>query len=249
MTRSLAVEEQFYLTLPLLVFLYSGHQLRRVVVCGIVAAPLLRVFLYLLWPNNWGAAFTLMPCRADSLLLGVLAAMLLRDAGWKEKIQNARIFFAAAFPVFLLGMAFFGWRCAGPECPLMVTIGYSWMGCFYVTVLLFAVTWPGSLLGRALRVDALRWLGSIAYGTYLLHQGILNLGLQLSSINGSTLTNAGSFLVTCVALVVTLVIARLSWIFFEKPLVRIGHRTDYEFENNSLRDSLEAFTSAKPTPG
>jgi peptidoglycan/LPS O-acetylase OafA/YrhL len=248
MTWSLAVEEQFYLTLPLIVFFFSGRQLRKVALCGIVAAPLLRVFLYVLWPNNWGAPFTLMPCRADSLLLGVLAAILLRDATWREKIQNARTFFAAAVPVFLAGIGFLVWRCAGPECPLMVTIGYSWMGCFYVTVLLFAVTRPGSLLGRALRIDSLRWLGSIAYGTYLLHQGILNLALQLCSINQPTTTNAGSFLVTCVALVLTLVAARLSWNFFEKPLVKIGHRTDYQFDNNSLGGSLGSFISTRSTP-
>jgi len=38
-----------------------------------------------------------------------------------------------------------------------------------------------------------------------------------------------SFVITLIAIVSTLLVARVSWTYFEKRLVRIGHRTDYKF--------------------
>src|SRR5882762_114777 len=71
-TWSLAIEEQFYLTLPLLVRFLSPKRLLTLVCVVIVAAPLLRLTLTLMWPGHPWAAFALLPCRADSLMLGVL---------------------------------------------------------------------------------------------------------------------------------------------------------------------------------
>ena len=124
MTWSLAVEEQFYLTLPLLVFLLSPGQLRRAVIGGIAFAPILRLTIHFLLPDNWGAAYVLMPCRADSLLLGVFAAILLRDPSSKAKIQNST-FFSFAFPVLLLGALLLLLRASDYASPLMATVGYS----------------------------------------------------------------------------------------------------------------------------
>jgi peptidoglycan/LPS O-acetylase OafA/YrhL len=233
MTWSLAVEEQFYLTLPLVIFFVGGIQLRKIVLVGIVVAPVLRIALHFISPQNWGAAFVLMPCRADSLLLGVLAAMLLRDAIWSEKIQNDRRFFNVAIPVLLLGILFLNQKASRQDYPLMATVGYSWVGFFYAIVLVYVVTRPASRLARVLRVSWLRWLGSIAYGTYLFHIGMLILAFRLFSPGPPRITGFHSLFVILIALVLTLVVARLSWNYFEKPLVKIGHRTNYDFESDS----------------
>ncbi len=63
-TWSLAIEEQFYLTLPLLVRLLAGRRLLVCVLTGIFLAPLARITILHFWPYNWVAAFALMPCRA-----------------------------------------------------------------------------------------------------------------------------------------------------------------------------------------
>lgn len=70
---SLAVEEQFYLLLPLALWLLP----RRWRAGGVAAASLVSLVLYLwLYPRSPGAAFYLLPTRAWELGLGVLAAML-----------------------------------------------------------------------------------------------------------------------------------------------------------------------------
>src|SRR5919199_1508083 len=73
-TWSLAVEEQFYLILPLLICSFSRERLPYLLVGLILAAPLWRAFLYNFHPYGGLASYVLLPCRADSLLVGVLCA-------------------------------------------------------------------------------------------------------------------------------------------------------------------------------
>jgi len=200
-------------------------------------APLARTAIHLLWPHNWVAGFALMPCRADALLLGVLAAILLRDVTWRERIQRANLFFAVSMPILLLGIAFLDWKSADVKTTLMQTIGFTWLALFYVAVLLFALTRPASLISRALRAKWLAWLGTIAYGTYLLHQLIQGLLFGYFWGHGPEITRVSPISTALAALVLTLVIARLSWRFFEQPLIRLGHRSTYAFADSENKKS------------
>jgi peptidoglycan/LPS O-acetylase OafA/YrhL len=228
-TWSLAIEEQFYLTLPLLVRLFPGRQLTMWVLAGIAAAPAIRVCLGLMWHHNWVARFVLMPGRADALLLGVLAAILLRDARWRERIQRSGRLFAILIPILLLGLAGLTKWSANVGSAAVQSVGYTWLALFYVSVLVYALTRPKSMVSRALRFKWLGWLGGIAYGVYLLHQMMQGMFFALLWRTEPLITGGKTLLTAVAALVLTLVIARLSWNFFERPLVRIGHRSGYKF--------------------
>jgi len=78
-TWSLAVEEQFYLTLPLVVRFASKRRLVQIVAGGIAGAALMRFLVALHSPDRMFATYLLTPCRADALGLGVLAAVLVRE--------------------------------------------------------------------------------------------------------------------------------------------------------------------------
>jgi peptidoglycan/LPS O-acetylase OafA/YrhL len=228
-TWSLAVEEQFYLTLPILVRFLSRRALAYFVLAGIVLAPILRIAILHTWPANWLAPFALMPCRADALLLGVLVAMLLRNEDWRARIQRSTLFFAIAAAILLPGIAFLTLRSSSPNSRLMQSLGYTWLALFYALVLLFAVTRPHHLLSRALRLKSLAWLGAIAYGTYLLHEFVLGFLFGLFQSRAPLVTGVSSLLIPALALAVSLVLARLSWFYFENPLVHFGHRFNYSF--------------------
>jgi len=228
MTWSLAVEEQFYLTLPLLVRLFSGRRLLTLVGVGIVLAPLLRTVSRFFSPHNWGLPYVLMPCRADALLLGVLAAILLRDPAWQRRVQGAHRLLASVLLVLFLGIVYLTLRAPDLADRFMSTAGYSWIALFYVSLLLYALTRPDSLMSRALRVKWLGWLGTIAYGTDVFHQGIQRTLFRIIAGSDPVLPGRFSLLITLAALLLTLVVARLSWRFFEVPLMRIGHRSRYK---------------------
>jgi hypothetical protein len=71
-------------------------------------------------------------------------------------------------------------------------------------------------------------LGTIAYGVYLLHQGMLGLthGLILHQEPG--IEGVDDALVTLFALVLTLTLATLSYNYFEKRIVQMGHAFRYQ---------------------
>ena len=237
-TWSLAVEEQFYLTLPLLIRFVNPRRLLAVVISGIALAPALRIMLYALWPEHFFSWFILMPCRADSLLLGVLAAMAIRNPSWREGLARHR-----GTMRFLLGLFAIGFIILTLKSPSAVglgtlTIGFTWLALFYVCILLYGLLFRDSWLSRCLRWSWLGWLGSIAYGVYLLHEFLrpIFFGLLWSPVP-ATIPLRDQW-VSVLALIVTLVLCRVSWVYFEKPLVRLGHRARYEFNKVPLVQEL-----------
>lgn len=231
-TWSLAVEEQFYLTLPFVVRWLDNQQLMKFVRMGIYTAPLLRIGLALVYPHNWVAPFVLMPCRADALLLGVLAAMLLRDISWRERFQRNHSF-SILIPVLSLGMIALAIWAFTSYHPIMQSLGYTWVALFYTNILAYSLIRPSSVLRRVLRAKWLGWLGGRAYGVYLLHELILGVLFGLIWHCEPTITGGYTLLTTLAALALTLVIADFSWRYFEYPLVR-RHRPVYELAEQTV---------------
>jgi peptidoglycan/LPS O-acetylase OafA/YrhL len=87
-TWSLAGEERFYLVLPIMVCYIKMPKLVRILLAIILIAPLLRLATFLLWPENTLTSYVLMRLRADSLLLGVLAAWMVRDDKMFRLLKN-----------------------------------------------------------------------------------------------------------------------------------------------------------------
>ena len=63
-TWSLAVEEQFYLTLPLVVRFVRAAKLPYVLIAGIVAAPLIRLAMLTMLPQPQVGVYVLLPKAA-----------------------------------------------------------------------------------------------------------------------------------------------------------------------------------------
>jgi peptidoglycan/LPS O-acetylase OafA/YrhL len=229
MTWSLAVEEQFYLTVPLYIRALSRRWLVRALLIGICGAPVLRTLLLHFGSDTSVGIYTMMLCRSDALLLGVLAALLLRDERWRERFRNSGVAFYTCIPVFLLGLGFLTMRAWNLTTSIMKTAGYTWVGLFYVTILLFVLARPESILSKCLRMKWLCWLGTLAYGIYLFHIGILYLLFGLIWGHAPTLDCIPAFLVTLAALALTLLLAMISWRYFEQPLLRLGREAVFDF--------------------
>jgi peptidoglycan/LPS O-acetylase OafA/YrhL len=224
---SLAVEEQFYLTLPWLVRFLNPKRLTQVVIEGLLLAPILRIAAYALWPKYTNAWFVLMPCRADALLFGVLAAITLRDASWRGKLESNRILLRFLLVVLAIGIPLLTQMYYIPYGFPTVSLGFTWIAVFYVLVLVYALTQREGWIARCLRWRWLRWLGTIAYGAYLFHQLILESAFGLIWGHGPIFEKTPNVLLTLIALAGTLLLCRLSWNYFEKPLIQFGHREDY----------------------
>jgi peptidoglycan/LPS O-acetylase OafA/YrhL len=236
-TWSLTVEEQFYLTLPVLARVLNRRRLTFVVICGILVAPAIRLTFHALWPEKFFSWFVIMPCRADALFLGVLAAIAVRDQHWKNRLLAHRRSFHVLTPVLLLGLALLTLRGSAIWSFAMLSFGFTWVAISYVSLLLYAVLFPHSFVGRALCTGWLRWMGAIAYGTYLFHEFVYGAIYWSLHSRPPKIANWQDVLVSALALATSLFICRILWLKFEKPLIAIGHR--YHFSPRSGSPILE----------
>lgn len=228
-TWSLAIEEQFYLILPAVIWFVSERWLPYVLGSAILAAPLLRLFLNLHYSFGKVASFSLMPSRADALLLGVTAAMLVRRPSMWESLKKQRRRLVAAWVVLLAGLPLFILlKVADPLKTLwMSTVGLSWLAFFYLGLLLLALIYSGGWLGGALRNSWLKALGTISYGVYMLHWPVLGLTFMIFRHKKPWAETSSERGLILLALAFTIAIASFSWTIFEKPILKIGHRVKY----------------------
>lgn len=82
-TWSLAVEEQFYLLIPLLIFYTPPRFLKYIIVACLLGAPVARLFAH-----NWYEKYTALYCRIDSPMAGILLAYLFHFPHIKKYLVN-----------------------------------------------------------------------------------------------------------------------------------------------------------------
>jgi peptidoglycan/LPS O-acetylase OafA/YrhL len=241
-TWSLAIEEQFYLMLPLIVRVIAPKRLPPILIGAIAAAPLLRIILYVVSPSNAEmAAYVLMPCRMDALLSGVGCAYVMRQPNLKQQIARHTAWLYVALTLLIAGSIFI--RNAQTKFEVS-SWGYSWLALLYTCLLLIAVTERRGLVTGIVRNRALRRLGVIAYGTYLFHQVINGVLHGLILHHEPQLINASDWAVTLGAFAATIIIAQISWTYFEKRLVMLGQRVRYI--PAPIPDGSRTLTSAHP---
>jgi peptidoglycan/LPS O-acetylase OafA/YrhL len=225
-TWSLAVEEQFYLTLPCVIRFVSPRRLVGVVLAGIVLAAVLRVMLYALLPSHILSGVVLMPCRADALLLGVLAAIAVRNS--YPFLHKHRGVLPPSVALLACGFVFLTVKASDPYRFGMLSFGFTWLALFYCSILLCSLLYRDSFLARILRWRSLGWLGSIAYGTYLLHEFVRSFYFGLIWSHLPERMSLPELSVSLLALVTTLAVCQISWRVFERPLILIGHGVRYK---------------------
>jgi peptidoglycan/LPS O-acetylase OafA/YrhL len=225
-TWSLAVEEQFYLTVPFVIHKIGNSRLILVLLSVLLGAPLLRTSLHLFFRNGNFAAYVLMPCRADALCLGVLVALLVRmPRTWKSLVsRRSAICWATGFLfVGLAAVASKGHEFSTP----MVTIGYSALALFYTGCLLITVTAQSGRLVRTLCNPLLMQLGVLAYCTYLIHVPVIEVCRRILGLRFTYASETTQFVGGLIGVILTLVVAKFSWHFFERPFLRRGHTYQY----------------------
>jgi peptidoglycan/LPS O-acetylase OafA/YrhL len=220
---SLCVEEQFYLLWPCLVFLLRDRR-KLLWLCALtlplcLGARLLGQHLFAPWRLQQGILYRATPFCLDSLLLGGLLALLLRGPFAAHLLRCAR------WLTFILPLTAAWWiyitlqpRYAYPSWTF--TFGLTLVNLFAGLVILLALQ-PATLVYKALSTSPLRWIGRISYGAYVLHDiphllyRAVILSLDPAHLNRDT---------ALLALPATLLLAWLSYRFFETPVLRLKDR-------------------------
>jgi peptidoglycan/LPS O-acetylase OafA/YrhL len=239
MTWSLAIEEQFYLTLPLVIRFTPRRRLVVGLASVIALAPLVRwiayhAFAYHGFKGRIVAMYALTPCRADGLCYGVLAALAFRTPClWSKLVERRKYVYAALALCAIAGLVILlGKSEAFPYGPF--GLGYSFVAAFYCLLLVSVLL--SARLSRIFSWAPLRGMGIIAYGVYLFHGAFIDAFRWLAARLFSS--HLGYSIAAPVAVVAVIPLAALSWKFFEKPLIRIGHRRAYQFPEKPVSVTL-----------
>jgi peptidoglycan/LPS O-acetylase OafA/YrhL len=226
-TWSLAVEEQFYLVAPLLVRYLSKRALAVVLVLVTFGAPLLRFAIRGGFSEGPWLAYRLMPCRADSLAVGVLAALLWKNPKARAWMETHALVLYGLFAVLFGGVAYL-WRYhSDPLLASTQTAGYTWLALFFAALLLLVLSRRASVLSAFMRLGFLREIGGVSYCIYIIHTAVFLFCHQILLHALPAVTDGKAAGVTLLAALITYAIAKLSWRFFERPLLRRGHAFQY----------------------
>jgi peptidoglycan/LPS O-acetylase OafA/YrhL len=228
---SLAVEEQFYLVWPLLliaVWLVPSRRFRVVFVLAVAVASAVAMAML----ASTGATTRLYyGTDTHSFGLALGAAYAIARHEWpgfgipRRRLTRALAGVGGVLAIAgLLTMAFLL-----PEDGEAMYLGGLALVAVLTMAAVAAATVPGSVLGRVLDVQPLRWIGERSYGLYLWHWPVFV--LVTAALPLWERTGAGGWALGGIAFAITLVAAALSYRYVETP-----------FRRNGLRASLRVFT-------
>ncbi len=205
-TWSLSVEEQFYFVFPVIMFLlWRFARVRLVLACWIIAIV---SFLFSAWTvfDDLEKTFFFLPFRAWELMMGALLALHTSPKTIGPKAMNIAgvvgLLLVLGSGIFYSSKLTFPGAAALPPCLGAALI--IWSGRDHAT-----------FVARLLSCKACVFVGLISYSFYLWHWPILSFGKYVLQGNFDKEEK-----IICV--VISFILAWLSWKYIEKPFRRPG---------------------------
>lgn len=228
---TLAVEEQFYLVWPWIVWSVPPKYVLRLCIAGSAAVLLIRI----LFVRHWGLVFWIRNftlTRADTLLSGgALAAFI---------YSGKRITWRTVFATATLGLSVLAIVVVHSYHELRADKGYFMSTIGYSGVALVCCALVGSafcrvpIVNQLFQARFLRLLGKYSYGIYVYHVPVnfaVRAMLRHFGIEAPLpLTSAAVVIVVQIS--VACAIAWLSYTFFESRLLALKQRFQPEFHNH-----------------
>lgn len=222
---SLAVEEQFYLTWPLIVWFAKDRKTLLKIVVAICAlcwmVRLISPWIHLSPERSYFAT----PTRIDTILFGVALA-LVADHHIYRRFQPLAKYAAAVGIVLWLVSCRTHWN--QDFIYYRLTVEYA-LANFTLFALIAAALEEGSAFARFLSVRWVCWLGKMSYGLYVFH--LLYRPWFINSLRPMLLkrvSDPGASIVTVTsALALTVALGMLSQRFIEKPALSLKRHFSY----------------------
>jgi peptidoglycan/LPS O-acetylase OafA/YrhL len=211
---TMSLEMQFYLLMPLLVFLYRRYGVRSLIVPFAVSA-VWNTVLALLWQDKgFNAAHFLWQATAfgrwAEFAAGMAAAIIVTRVGPTLSTRTADAIAAGGIVGVVLLLAF------GDS---LVVNDFSVFGyALAVGAILVGVSCGQGLVARSLQLRPIAYIGLISYSFYLLHQPTewyFSQFMQRHGLNGITLWVAQM----TVGLAAVILIASISFRYLERPFL------------------------------
>lgn len=211
---SLAVEEQFYLVWPLLLWLglryLSRRRLLGLTLLLALASAVEMAVLYVPGADPT-RVYDGTDTRAFGLLIGAALAMVWPSRRLQERVAaSARLLLDAVGGLALLGVLLMFWQTN--EYQTFLYRGGMLLLSVLAAAAIAVVAHPATRLSRVLAWRPLRWLGVRSYAIYLWHYPVIVLTTPANATGGVNLWRATLQVGASIGL------AALSWRFVEDPI-------------------------------
>jgi peptidoglycan/LPS O-acetylase OafA/YrhL len=225
---SLAVEEQFYLVWPTVVFLApTPRRLAQMCVGGAVLTLAFRVWAVFFSGNAAGAYFSTF-ARADALLIGALVAVFFSGERLGQRATRAARWTVLAGVLLIATLRIGGPRLLGNDWPMLV-FGYSLNALTAAGLIIVAITSPAtSRIARFWRGRGLRFFGRYSYGLYVFHVLVISMLNQVYRLrpagagpDASDLSMRRLLVWSAIYFAATIGLALVSWTLLEQPFLRL----------------------------
>ncbi len=240
-TWSLAVEEQFYLVWPMVVF-YVRDAKRLISVCisGMAASLLVRLlFLHIAPQAGWEWSYMNLPSHCDGLLCGAMVAILSRQVSLTRMLRHVKPVFIASLAGLAAIIHHNGY--AGYHNNWFAIAGFPLLAVFFTCILLWTIQ-PETALCRLGQTRILRFFGKYSYGMYIYHNLFFPLVARLLSILQHRLhsPSLGGAAYVFIALAATTVASVLSFELYEKRWLSLKSHFPYHKPNSSAGKPVAA---------
>jgi peptidoglycan/LPS O-acetylase OafA/YrhL len=223
---SLAVEEQFYLVWPAIVFALSSKALQRTCVALVVGAFAFRLFL-LTTPFHHTGGYVLLPARIDTLAIGAWLATIARDAPKRELVERwaPRTFIVALIALAIANLPdlrMFGYRVS------MQTVGFPLLAVMGACLISMG-TGKSENTARVRRFFSsgiLTTAGRYSYAMYVFHLPLV-IVLEMAGLHMKTFSAgrppgiAAALGYSIVLSIATFLTAFASWHLYEKHFLKL----------------------------
>lgn len=210
---SLAVEEQFYLVWPPLVWFLRTEKKVAALCLATIALALGTRGVFAAF-DQFPAQFTL--CRVDELAFGGLLAVIGRRVTSRAQWTAATLGMVAIILLLAVPLYFLE---SGKGSPLVQVVKFDMRaGLFAAAIAVVVGAASTTWWNRLLMVRPLVWCGHHSYAMYVFHPFIMS-ACEKVPVPGSTVTaDVGRM---SLATVITLGMAWLSWRFVEAPFLKL----------------------------
>lgn len=234
---TLAIEEQFYLMWPVIVFLLGRRGIMFVCAACVVESIVFRVAM--IW-GGYSAAYVMTPARLDALTTGAFLAIAFSSPRACEIVKRYTRPSLVILPLLLVGLSGWGRHLDSWDLPI-ATVGLTLIALFFGATLSLAVTSPPyALVPRLLANRFLRFFGRYSYALYVFHHLVAiylpRWGFAVRDVPtfmGSQIP--GFVLFSIVATAISLVAALSSWYLIESRFLALKRYFPYDPARRTLR--------------
>ncbi len=229
-TWTLAVEEQFYLVTPVLFFIVPRHRLPYVLGAGLVFSILYRAAAIQTGFVPDIAVAVLLPGVADTLICGLLAALLIKSNLVDFKRYDVAFRLA---PLALIYLVIVPSLFDGPRHELLRVIGVPLIA--IASAILMINLARGVPEASRLTSKVLCFFGRTSYTVYLTHLAVLGLMHGLILGGQPDIANPAQLAVTLAAMPVAILVGWLGTLLVEQPITAYGRSWTWSRARRPLR--------------